>query len=132
MSHSLPQKLQHKLDNWVKMVHACCFGYGLSRGHILKGPTLMISDTHRGQGMCPEVGQHILTKSNNGQRVADSHNRGSGEGVRFSSCTAPLYEPSPQISEIEKSQYKADNGGEGWSKTAEEGTKLIFVLKNHH
>ncbi|KAI6126961.1 hypothetical protein F5141DRAFT_1060601 [Pisolithus sp. B1] len=68
-------------------------------------PTPMISDAHRSRGTCLEVGRHVLKKSDDGRRVADGCNRGSGEGVGFSLCAAPLYEPSPRILEIERSRY---------------------------
>ncbi|KAI6017522.1 hypothetical protein EDC04DRAFT_2608009 [Pisolithus marmoratus] len=48
--------------------------------------------------------------------------RGSGEGVRFSLCTAPLYKPGPQISNREREvggSLTEDRGGQ--SKTTEEG-----------
>ncbi|KAI6014215.1 hypothetical protein BKA83DRAFT_4129811 [Pisolithus microcarpus] len=41
----------------------------------------------------------LMEKSDNGRRVADGRDGGTGEGVGFSSCAAPLYEPSPRISE---------------------------------
>jgi hypothetical protein len=59
-------------------------------------------------------------ESNADQRVADSHDRDSGEGIRFSLCAAPLYKPIPQISEAEDSQGKSNSRLRGQLKTIEE------------
>ncbi|KAI6101802.1 hypothetical protein F5141DRAFT_1065774 [Pisolithus sp. B1] len=91
--------------------------------YVKFGPTPTISDAHRGWGMCLE--------SNDGQRAADSHDRSLGEGIGFNSCAAPLYEPSPWISEIEKSHGRAieavqyrNNRTNIWGTVKFQGTEM--------